>query len=87
MEETASIGRAHGVPLKADCADTLWSRVQGLPSQMRASTAIDLEHGRPLESPWISGSVPKLANQVGLKAPLNAALYALLKPYENGVST
>ncbi|MBT4954992.1 MAG: 2-dehydropantoate 2-reductase, partial [Rhodobacteraceae bacterium] len=87
MEETAMIGRAHGVPLKADCADTLWLRVQDLPSQMRASTAIDLEHGRPLESPWISGSVPKLANQVGLQAPLNAALYALLKPYENGVST
>lgn len=87
MEETAMIGRAHGVPLKADCADTLWLRVQDLPSQMRASTAIDLEHGRPLESPWISGSVPKLANQVGLQAPLNAALYALLKPYEHGVST
>ncbi|MDA9794866.1 2-dehydropantoate 2-reductase [Paracoccaceae bacterium] len=87
MEETAMIGRAHGVPLKADCADTLWLRVQDLPLQMRASTAIDLEHGRPLESPWISGSVPKLANQVGLQAPLNAALYALLKPYEKGVST
>lgn len=87
MEETATIGRAHGVPLKADCADTLWSRVQDLPSQMRASTAIDLENGRTLESPWISGSVPKLAYQVGLQAPLNAALYALLKPYENGVST
>ena len=87
MQETATIGRAHGVPLKANCADKLWSRVQDLPSQMCASTAIDLEHGRALENPWISGSISKLPKQVGLQASLNAALYALLKPYENDVST
>ena len=52
-----------------------------------ASTAIDLENGRALESPWISDSVPKLANQVGLQAPLNASLYALLKSRENSSLT
>ena len=84
VAETAALGRARGVALSATIEKDTWSMVQSLPSNMRASTALDLEHGRPLEIEWISGAAKRLAAESGLEAPMNAALYALLLPYRNG---
>jgi 2-dehydropantoate 2-reductase len=84
VAETASIGRAKGVALLATIEEDKWSRVLSLPSNMRASTAIDLENGRPLEIEWISGAARRLAIDLGIDAPINSALYALLFPYRFG---
>lgn len=84
IAETAAVGRACGVALPATSEDDTWAGAQGLPPGMRASTAIDLENGRPLETEWVSGAVARLARANGLDAPINGALYALLSPYRNG---
>ncbi|QJF52766.1 ketopantoate reductase family protein [Roseobacter ponti] len=84
MAETAAVARARGVALPDDIVEQLWERVAGMPQQMRASTAIDLEHGRPLEINWVSGAAARLAKKAGIPAPNNAALYALLLPYKDG---
>ncbi|MGI9522514.1 MAG: ketopantoate reductase family protein [Hyphomicrobiaceae bacterium] len=84
IAETASIGRARGVDLSATSERETWAAAHGLPHAMRASTAIDLENGRPLEIEWISGAVARLAKDNGLEAPINMALYALLSPYRHG---
>ena len=84
MAETAAIGRAKGVALPEGAEQERWERVQALPREMRASTAIDLEHGRPLEIEWISGAASRLADETGVPAPSNKALYALLLPHKNG---
>lgn len=86
ISETAAIGRAFGVALDETIEVTTWERVQSLPPKMRASTAIDLEHGRPLEIEWISGAAARLSEKAGVAAPMNKALYALLLPYKNGRS-
>lgn len=82
--ETAALGRAHGVGLEDDVEARTWERVRALPPNMRASTAIDLEHGRPLEIEWVSGAVVRLSEKAGLDAPVNRALYALLLPHKAG---
>lgn len=84
VAETAALGRARGVALPASIEDEVWTMAASLPAPMRASTAIDLDNGRPLEIEWISGAAKRLSEEVGLKAPLNAALYALLYPYRHG---
>jgi len=84
IAETAAVGRACGVALPATSEKDTWAAAQGLPPAMRASTAIDLENGRPLEIEWVSGAVARLARNNGLEAPINGALYALLGPYRNG---
>lgn len=84
MAETAAVGRARGVALPDDLVEQLWERMAGMPPQLRASTAIDLEHGRPLEINWVSGAAARLAKKAGVPAPNNAALYALLLPYRDG---
>lgn len=86
VAETASIGRALGVALAPDIEQNIWENTTALPAGMRASTAIDLEHGRPLEIDWISGAAARLAKKAGVAAPANAALYAVLVPHKNGGS-
>lgn len=61
MGETAALGRNLGVALGDDIEAKTWERAQTLPPTMRASTAIDLEHGRPLEIEWVSGAVARLS--------------------------
>ena len=84
VSETAALGRASGVSLPGDIETETWERVQTLPPTMRASTAVDVEHGRRLEIEWISGAAARLSDKWGLDAPMNKALYALLLPHKAG---
>lgn len=84
VAETAALGRARGVALPETIEDDIWGTAQGLPPAMRASTAIDLEQGRPLEIEWISGAVSRLSQETGTEAPANRTVYALLRPYRDG---
>ena len=58
--------------------------VVGLPAEMRASMAADLEAGSKLEAPWLSGAVARMSHEAGLEAPANRAVFAALKPYIDG---
>lgn len=84
LAETTALGRARGVALPETIEEDIWGAVQNLPPTMRASTAIDLEHGRPLEIDWISGAVDRLSRAAALEAPVNRTVYAVLSPYKNG---
>ncbi|PUB11857.1 ketopantoate reductase family protein [Yoonia sediminilitoris] len=85
VRETAALGRASGVALPDDIETKTWERVQTLPPSMRASTAIDVEHGRPLEIEWISGAAARMSEKAGLDAPMNRTLYAVLLPHKAGL--
>lgn len=84
VSETAAVGRKLGVSLSPDIESRIWDAANDLPKNMRASTAIDLENGRPLEIEWISGAAARLAKKVGTDATINEALYALLLPHKHG---
>ncbi len=84
LEETIAVGRAEGVDLEPDLAATLMGFVENLPTDMKASMAADLESGRRLELPWLSGRVSALGRELGVPTPVNDTLYAALKPYEMG---
>ncbi|MDQ2089837.1 ketopantoate reductase family protein [Marimonas arenosa] len=84
VSETAAIGRAMGVALAPDIEEKTWAMANRLPPAMRASTAIDLEKGLPLEVEWISGAAARLAAKAGKSAPANETLYAILLPHISG---
>jgi len=84
VAEAAALGFARGVALPETIAADTWKTVQQLPPPMRASTAIDLEKGRPLEIDWLSGAVVRLSEAAGLDAPVSRILYALLLPHRDG---
>jgi 2-dehydropantoate 2-reductase len=84
MRETWTLGRRKGVRLADDLVQQTLKFVEGLPAEMRASMAADLEAGGKLEAPWLSGAVARMSQELGLDAPVNRAVYAALKPYVNG---
>ena len=86
MAETAALARAMKIRISDHVTCDMWAFVQGLPEAMRASTAIDLEQGNPLEIDYISGAVARLSAAAGLDAPLNRTLHAVLSPYRDGSS-
>ena len=52
----------------------------------RPSLLQDLDAGRPLELDAWSGGAVKIGQELGISTPVNFAIYAGLKPYENGRS-
>lgn len=84
IAETAALGRARGIALGDTIEADTWAFAQGLPAPMRASTAVDLEQGNPLEVEWISGAVARLSRAAGVPAPVNETIHAVLSPFANG---
>jgi 2-dehydropantoate 2-reductase len=84
MRETETIARAEGVKLPADIVARQAQMIKSTPPQGRASMAVDLSHGNRLELPWLAGKVVELGRKHGIPTPVNAAVFAALKPYANG---
>jgi len=84
MRETWTVGRARGVPLADDYLPARMKALDTLPYEMKASMAHDLEAGNKLEAPWLCGAVARMARELGLEAPVNATVFAALKPYLDG---
>jgi len=84
MRETWALGRKRGVKLDDELVAQTLKFVDGLPAEMRASMAADLEAGGRLEAPWLSGAVARMSREAGIDAPANRAVYAALKPYVDG---
>lgn len=84
MRETWTVGRARGVKLADDFLAARMKHLDALPYEMKASMAHDLEAGNKLEAPWLCGAVARMARELGLEAPVNATVFAALKPYVDG---
>ena len=84
MHETVALARAQNVTLPDDFLPTQMRALDRLPAEMRSSMQNDLLAGRRLEAPWLCGRVAELSAQAGLAAPVNATIYAGLKPFVDG---
>jgi 2-dehydropantoate 2-reductase len=85
ISETTATARAYGINLSSSIEQDIWELVNKLPPDVRASTAVDLEKGLPLEVDWISGAVTRLAKAKGIEAPTNETIHGLLSPYKDGL--
>jgi 2-dehydropantoate 2-reductase len=84
MREAAAVGRAKGADLPADAAENQLKFMDGLPHDMIASMLGDLNRGRRLELPWLSGAVVRFGEQLGVATPANRFVYAALKLHADG---
>ncbi|MEM7425636.1 MAG: 2-dehydropantoate 2-reductase [Pseudomonadota bacterium] len=84
VAEAAALARARNIGLPDTIEEDVWQTALAFPPTMKASTALDLEKGLPLEIDWITGAVLRLSEEAGLDAPVSRTLYALLSPYRNG---
>jgi 2-dehydropantoate 2-reductase len=85
-EETIAVGRAHGVDLPSSLMDEIVAMVEGLPFDAKASMLEDLERGKRLELPWLSGGVVRLGEAVGVPTPIHRFIATVLKPHVQGAA-
>lgn len=84
VQEAVAVGRAHGVALPEDYAQSRLQFCDGLPAEMTSSMHHDLERGNALEVDWLSGGVVALGDAAGVPTPANRAVCAILAPHARG---
>jgi 2-dehydropantoate 2-reductase len=82
--ESMAVARARGIALAPGFMDTTMKLVMSWPPQMKASMFEDLERGRRLELPWLSGAIVRLGREVGVETPIHRFLVTILTPHVNG---
>ena len=84
MKEVAAVGRAQGIALEPDFAEKRFAHIDAMSPDMRASMSLDLELGRPLELPWLGGTVVEMGEKLGVPTPCCRAVRDILAIYVEG---
>jgi len=84
IDETSTVAAAAGHALPAGFADAAMGRIAAMPYNFRASMAEDLDNGRRLELPWLSGRVHGLGLELGVPTPGHSAVYRALLLHAQG---
>jgi 2-dehydropantoate 2-reductase len=84
VRETLAVAHAKGVAVPSTIDEDVAVAYKALPPQAKASMLEDLERGRRIELPWLSGAVVRLGKEVGVPTPTHTFINAVLKPHING---
>ena len=84
VAETLAVAHAKGIAVRDDMVEDVATAYDALPPQTKASMLVDLENGRRLELPWLSGAVSRIGNEMGVPTPIHSFIAAVLKPFQNG---
>jgi 2-dehydropantoate 2-reductase len=84
LDDGVSIAEATGNGVTDGLADAAMALYSSMPPTTRSSMSSDLERGKPLEVPWISGRIHELGLQYGVPTPAHTAAYRGLVLYANG---
>jgi 2-dehydropantoate 2-reductase len=84
LHESIAVARARQIHLPSSTFADSMAGMSGLPDQARSSMLEDLERGRPIELPWLSGAVVRIGEEVGIEAPTHRLIVTLLRPHVHG---
>ena len=84
VAEGMAVAQARGVHVPSSTVDDVAEAYRALPPLAKASMLEDLERGRRLELPWLSGAVVRIGQEVGVPTPTHGFISAVLKPHVNG---
>ena len=84
IDEAIAVGTARGITFPADIIESTLGMIRNFPVTSKSSMLEDLERGRRLELPWLSGAVVRLGKEVGVPAPTHQFITAVLTPFANG---
>jgi 2-dehydropantoate 2-reductase len=82
--ETIGVARARGIAIPRSLFDDVMRTLQELPAQAASSMLQDLERGRRLELPWLSGAVVRMGRQHDVDTPIHRFIATVLNPHRNG---
>ena len=84
LAEALAVARAKGIALPDDFVAQTLARTDQLPYEMKSSLLNDLESGRRLELPWLSGAIARMGEEQGVPTPTHAFITTALKLHADG---
>ena len=84
LEETTKIALAMGIVLPSDLVNQRMTFAEGLPVDMYSSMYHDLNAGKRLELPWLSGLVVDLGQKFKINTPVHRFFVEKLSNYSSG---
>jgi 2-dehydropantoate 2-reductase len=87
LHESIMVGRARQIPLSHNIFPEAMRGFDAMPPQARSSMLEDLERGRRIELPWLSGAVARIGRETGVKTPTHDMFDMLLRLHVNGKQT
>jgi 2-dehydropantoate 2-reductase len=85
VNESVGVARASGVELPPSMSQDIMAAVAAMPPESKSSMLGDLERGKPLELPWLSGAIVRIGREVHVPTPTHDFITAVLKPHVSGV--
>src|SRR4029077_14219514 len=82
--EGTLVAQAKGVRVPDDAPERVEKAYRALPPHAKASMLEDLERGRRLELPGLSGAVVRIGEEVGVPTPIHRSITTILKPHVSG---
>ena len=82
--ETMKVAGSRGVALPPEVLGEMMTMVKGLPPNAKSSMLEDLERGKRLELPWLSGAVARIGAERGVETPIHRFIATVLQPHVNG---
>ena len=86
IAEAVAVARAKGVRLPSNTEDDIPKAMGTMPPESKSSMLVDLEGGRRLELPWLSGAVVRLGRELGVPTPVHHFITTVLAPHAHGLS-
>jgi 2-dehydropantoate 2-reductase len=87
LAEGMAVAHASGIGVSNATVDEVTHAYGVLPAQTKSSMLEDLERGRRIELPWLSGAVVRIGRDVGVPTPTHRFINAVLTPHVNGSTT
>jgi len=84
IQEVITLAHARGVNLPDDIMDSTMTMIKNFPASSKSSMLEDIERGRRLELPWLSGAVVRLGKESGVPTPIHQFITTVLTPFVNG---
>jgi 2-dehydropantoate 2-reductase len=75
ITESVAVANASGQTVRTGMAEEYMKTLMAAPPSFRSSMSEDLERGKALELPWLSGRVHQLGVQLGVPTPAHTAVY------------
>ena len=84
LAEAMAVGRARGITFPEGLVEGTQQMVRNFPPESKSSLLVDLEQGRRLELPWLSGAIVRMGREIDVPTPTHAFINAVLLPHQNG---
>ncbi len=84
LDENILVAQARGLKFDQVHVDSTVELFRKQPYGQKSSMLVDLEAGKPIELPWLSGRVHAFGRELGIDTPANSAIWAALSPYVGG---